>query len=262
MKNISLKTISGSALMRRTALIFVALAFVATVAASEAQAAEFYAIIANLNDANNPHAQIDVAVDTQALPGGAPSTVLFNVYRADGTQLAEFEVLTNSHGFASSAFAPAPYDNLFTVSEGLPALVRVRTVTSSSLASAVLRQTLKPSNIPIAVPPVRRSDGSRVAMGSLFSTPIGNIIAPGATLLIANLSGGDIAVDIFLGAKGAPGAGKYVNPRMKSNAFWIVDLDPADSNSHFLVSSTGDVIVQLAVGDGKKGISAVQLLPL
>jgi hypothetical protein len=100
-------------------------------------------------------------------------------------------------------------------------------------------------------------------LGRVFSTPFGDI-PPRATLLIANLSGSDVAVDIFLGTKGAPGGGKYVIPRLVNNASWIIDLDPTDSNSHVILSSTGDVIVQFAVGDSdsKKGISAGQLLPL
>jgi hypothetical protein len=223
----------------------------------------FYAIIANLNGANNPHAQVDVAVDTQALPGWVPSPVVFNVFRVDGTHLAEFVVMTNSNGFASSAFAPAPYDNLFTVSEGQPVLVAARTVVSASLSGAVLRQTLGKSETVLSLPAARRPDGTGVALGRLFSTPFGDI-PPSATLLIANLSGSDIAVDIFLGAKSAPGGGKYAIPRIVNNASWVVDLDPTDSNSHVILSSTGDVIVQFAVGDSdsKKGISAGQLVPL
>lgn len=231
-------------------------------AAGHGQAAEFYAIIANLNNAKDPQAQIDVAVDTQAGTGGAPSPVLFNVFGADGAQLAEFEVTTNPNGFASSVFAAPPYDNLFTVSEGLPALVAVRTPTTSSLAGAVLRQTLKPSNILLDLPPARRSDGTGVAQGQLFSVAIGKI-ADAATLLIANLSGSDVHVDVFLGTKGASGFGKYVNPRLRINSIWILDVDPADANSHFVVSSTGDIVVQLAVDAGKKNtVTEVTLLPL
>ena len=71
-------------------------------------------------------------------------------------------------------------------------------------------------------------------------------------------------MDIFLGTEGAPGGGKYAIPRLVNNASWIIDLDPTDSTSNVILSSTGDVIVQLAVGDSdsKKGISAGQLLPL
>jgi hypothetical protein len=91
---------------------------------------------------------------------------------------------------------------------------------------------------------------------------IGNI-AHAATLLIANVWGTDVAVDIFLARKGAPGDGKYKNPRILNQTIWIVDLDPADANSHFIVSSTGDVIAQLAVDEGREGtVTEVTLVPL
>jgi hypothetical protein len=252
MKNISLKTISGLALARKTALFLAAVAFVATFAASQAQAAEFAVIIANLNDAKDPQAQIDVAVDTQALPGGAPATVYFNVFGASGSQIAEFEVLTNQNGFASSSSAAPPYDNLFTVSGGLPALVTVRTPGTASIAGVVLRQKSKESEVVVDVPRVRRVDGSYFAAGRVFSVPVGDIVHT-ATLLIANVFGTDIAVDLFIGTKGAPGGGKYNNPRILNNGLWIVDIDPADMDSHLIVSSTGAVIVQLAIDDSKKG---------
>lgn len=80
--------------MRKTILIFAAFAFVATVAASQAQASERFVIVANLSDAKRPHAQIDVSIDTTSQPGGRV-LISFDAFREDGTFITSFEVLTN-----------------------------------------------------------------------------------------------------------------------------------------------------------------------
>lgn len=226
-----------------------------------AQALEFFAIIANFTGAADVHAQIDVGGDTQAGTGGEPVPILFNVFGPDGAPIGQFQVLTNAQGFASSSSAAPPNDDLFMLSGGFPALVAVSTPTTSSLFSAVLRQTLRKSGVAVALPQARAADGSPFGQGRVFSIPMGDI-GKTATLLVANLQGSDIAVDVFTGTKGAPGFGKYHNPRLRLNSLWIVDIDPADAHSHLVLSSTGDVIVQLAVDGGKGPITEVAVLPV
>lgn len=220
-------------------------------AAGHAQAYEFFAIAANLNNAASPQAQMDVSVDTQAAPG-ASLLLHFNVYGPDGVQLAEFDAGTNPNGFASSSSAPPPYDDLLQLSGGLPVLVRARTPQAAPIAAATIRQTLGKSEIAFGVPATTRADGTRLAMGRVFTMAIGDI-THSATLLIANVSGGDQIADVFLGTTGGPGGGKYTNGRIPNQGMWIVDLDPADANSNVIVGASGDIIVQLVVDGGKKG---------
>ncbi len=198
------------------------------VAAGHAQAAEFFAIVANLNNAQLPHAQMDVAVDTRVAPGGS-ILVHFNVYARDGVQLAEFDAETNPNGFASSSSAAPPYDNLLQLSGGLPVLVRARTPQSAPVDAATINQTLGKSKIAFGVPATTRADGTRLAMGRVFAMAIGDI-TDSATLLIANVSGGDQIADVFLGTTGGPGSGKYTTSRITNHEMWIVDLDPVDAH--------------------------------
>jgi hypothetical protein len=262
MKNISLKTIPGSALVRKPNLIFVVLAFVATLAPSQARAAEFYAIIANLNGASNPRAQIDVALDIEAAPG-AYVPIQFNVFRADGTHITEFQIQTNADGFASTSSAAFPNNNLFNLSEGMPALVKV-TMTNIVVAAAVLRQTLDKSNVILGVPSANTArTGVRLGAGVYFPLAIGDI-SHKAFLLMANISGIPTPVDIFLGTTGGPGSGKYTNGFLTFHGLWIVELDPADANKHMIVRSGNfaDLVVQLAFDNGKKdGFTEVTVLP-
>jgi hypothetical protein len=65
------------------------LAVAAFLTATPARPAEFHAVITNFGNAPRPSAHLDVSVDTAALPGG-PVDVFFDVYKADGTLLAEF----------------------------------------------------------------------------------------------------------------------------------------------------------------------------
>jgi hypothetical protein len=230
-------------------------------AASHAQAAAYYAIVANLNNANVPLAQLDVGVDTLAEPGGAPAPILFNVFAADGASLADFWVETNPNGFTSSAFAPPPYNNLCTLSQGQPALVKATTPSTGGLSGATLRQSLKPSNVVLAVPKARRQDGTPLAEGELFAVATGEFAK--ATLLVANVSSSDVAVDIFSGRRGPAGGGKYATPMLRNNAIWIVDIDPADANSNLVIASTAEIIVQFAVDEGKKGaVTEMTVLPV
>jgi len=81
-KGADMKLLQAVHKTRRTSLIFAALAIVTTVAARQVQAADFWIIIANLNDTRTPHAQVDASIDTRSLANG-PVAVLFDVFRAD-----------------------------------------------------------------------------------------------------------------------------------------------------------------------------------
>jgi hypothetical protein len=81
-----------------------------------------------------------VSANTDAAPAGA--NIGFTVF-VDGVVAADFVVPTNASGFASSALAASPDDNLFAASGGAPALVRTRTPSGSTTHGAVLRQTSK-----------------------------------------------------------------------------------------------------------------------
>lgn len=225
----------------------------------DAQANDFYAVIANLTNVKTPQASIDVAFDTRCASAG--TDILFSVFRgADGVFLGEFTLLLNANGFLSSASAASPNDNLFTVSASQPALVRLRAPTGCTYESAILRQALKAGLFAVGIPPAFDVTGSRVAIGRLFSVPLRDV-PPRTTLLIANVSGADVTVDIFLGTAGPIGTGNPSNPRLKNNAVWIVDIDPAYAHSHLVLSSTGDIVAQLAVDTGKETISEVTLVP-
>lgn len=219
-----------------------------------AQAADFFAIITNLGSAPHDHAQLDVSIDTGG--AGVPTAITFMVFRAsDGTQLASFVVLTNSQGFASSAFAAPPNDNLFAVSGGLTALVKATTPLNVPTATAVLRQTVQGAKIILGVPPVTVLSSTRV------SVAIGDLML-GTHLLIANVSGSPTAVDVFFGTASSPGAGRYKNGALGPNTVFQVDLVPTDANSNVIVSSTpGNVIVQLAVDNGKVDMATVLPTP-
>ena len=82
-----------------------------------------------------------------------------------------------------------------------------------------------------------------------------------AALLVANVSGSDVGVDVFRGTKGAPGNGVHNTPRIQHNAIWRVDLTDADENGHLVVSATGDIIVQLMIDDGRcNGITCMPVV--
>lgn len=241
-------------MMKKTTVILAALACVATLTGRQAQAAEFYVIVSNSSDTKSAHAQIDVAIDTQAIPGGAPAPVLFVIREPLGSELAFFTLMTNANGFVSTASAPPPYDNLFAISGGLPVLVQVYTPSVASLSAV----TLKTDEHIVRVPPARRPDGSGLAQGRIFSIATG---ADQTTLFLANVCGPDVAVDVFLGRIGAEGAGKYANPRLVNRALWMVELDESDANSHVIVRSTCDIILQVRAHDGtKKGAAGVSLV--
>jgi hypothetical protein len=240
--------------MKRTTVILAALACVAILTAGKAHAAEFYVIASNPSKTKAPHAQIDVAVDTQATPGGAPAPILSVIYEPLGSEIASFTLETNDSGFVSTASASAPFGNLFAVSGGIPLLVKVWTPSGASLSAV----TLKTDEHTVRVPPARRLDGSGIAQGRIFSVAVG---ADRTTLLVANVCGTDIAVDVFLGRVGARGDGKYANPRLLNKEVWMVELDESDASSHVIVRSTCDIVLQVVTHEGtKKGPAGVSIV--
>lgn len=123
--------------------------------------------------------------------------------------------------------------------------------------TASLHQRGQGNRLVIGVPPARKVDGSRLALGTLFPVALGDIAA---ALLVANVSGSDVTVDVFIGTKGADGTGKHSIPRLKNNALGRIDLAQDDDNAHLVVSATGDIIVQLMIDDGR--VNGVTCIPI
>lgn len=73
---------------------------------SDARAAEFNAVIENLNNVQHPTAQIDVSLDTGS---GTGLDIVFLVFRpSDGQMLSSFVVQTNENGFCSYVVCGGP----------------------------------------------------------------------------------------------------------------------------------------------------------
>jgi hypothetical protein len=174
--------------------------------------------------------------------------------------LAEFSVLTNENGFASSASTTAPNHNLFRLSGGEAALVRARTPLGETSATATLQQRGHGTRLLVSVPPDRSHDGTPLHVGQRFPIQVGDLRGTAiASILVANVSSGDAAVDVFAGSAGAPGAGKYSNPRLRVRNVWRIDLQPDDENTHLVLTSNVEVIVQLVIDDGR--LNALTVLP-
>ena len=228
-------------------------------AATQAGAAEYHAVITNFGNAPRANAHLDVSFDTTAL-GGGNLDVIFEVFAADGTFVAEFAVPANANGFVSSAWAPAPYRNLFLLSGGEPALVRARTFGGVNGGTATLYQRGAGSRLLVSVPQDRTSDGTNVHVGHQFTFHVGDLRGVAtASLVVANISGADVFADLFIGTIGSAGTGKYSNPRIQNRETWRVELQPEDEHSNVVVTSSADVIVQLVVDDGR--LNAVTVLP-
>jgi len=229
-------------------------------AARCADAAETVVMVANLTEIKKPNAFIDVTVDTQA-NAGSPIDVEFTVFDSYGGTAASFVVTADANGFASSASAVPPNDNLFTATGGGPALVRIKTPPNIGVVTATLHQKFQQSQLVLGVPPTRKSDGSPLGMGRVFAVNPG-AIRHRATLLIANVSSADLGIDVFLGTRGATNNGVYNNQLLSANTFWIVDIDPAYANTNLVVVSSDYVVAQLVVDEGKKNaLTGVTLVP-
>jgi hypothetical protein len=211
----------------------------------EAQAAEFFAMITNFGNSQHPTAFLDVSSDALQTRDG--TLVVFNVFNSDGLQVAEFSLPTKS-GFVSTASATAPNDNLFTLTNGGPGLIRARTPDGANNTTAELNQSGRGNRLVIGIPPLRRQNGDPLAVGTLF--PITNGAVSSSVILVSNISGADVQVDIFVGTKGPDGTGKH-SIRVKPNAVGRLELTADDANSHLVMSATGDIVAQIVIDDGK-----------
>ena len=207
-------------------------------------ASDFYAIAAS--PGGEPRqAFMDVVVDPKFLGG---VDVLFTVFREDGAPLAEFTVPIDANGFASSRSAFGAARNFFRLTGGVPALVRAR-VPNGAAAAATLDVRSSDGRLQLGVPYALKNGGD-LAAGRFFPIAIGNVRA--ATLLIANVSGTDVGVDVSVGTSSpVQGAGRYSTPRLVTGAIWRVDLTAAEFNSYVLVGATGKVICQVVTDTGR-----------
>ncbi len=154
--------------------------------------------------------------------------------------------------------APPPNRNLFKVSNGEPALVLARTQRIGDSATALLHQRGTGSRLLVGVAPAIKPDGTRLAQGRFFPIAVGDVAT--AALLIANVSGTDAAIDVFIGTQGARGFGAHTNPQLQNYCMWRVDLVPTDESAHLIVSATEDIVVQLMIDDGR--VNGITCLPL
>jgi hypothetical protein len=222
-----------------------ALALACVVEPREAQAAEFYAMFTNFGTSQRPTAFLDVSGDTGQTRDG--TLVLFQVFNSDGVEVGEFSLPTRN-GFVSTASATAPNDNLFTLTNGGPGLIRARTPDGANNTTAELNESGRGNRLVIGISPLRRQNGVPLAFGTLF--PITNGAVSSSAILVANISGSDVQVEIFVGTKGADGTGKH-SIRVKPNAVGRIELTADDANSHLVMSATGDIVAQIVIYDGK-----------
>jgi hypothetical protein len=220
-------------------------------APSEARAAGYsqaHAVVANLTGAKGVHAHVEVAINTAGLQGG-PVAIGFDVFGADGGALTSFEIETDLRGFASTRTAPSPNDDLFAISHGAPALVRVRFPEGPWSAGVALQYSQPRAKLRHNLSADRRADDTPKVVGRSFEMVIGEVVGV-MSLLIANVSASAVNVDVFRGTIGTPGYGAYNHGGLPSRNIWRVDLQPADAGSRLVVESTGELIVQLATAQG------------
>ena len=228
------------------------LGIVLTTFAATVSAAEFYAIVDSFGKKPR-NAYLDVSVDTSVATG--PVDVSFNVYNELGGQVGLFSLTTNGNGFVSTT----SFANLFNLTGGQPLLVRARTPDSAVTSAATLYIDSLGAPMTIGLTPTRRrSDGTILSQGTQFAIALGNFRS--ASLLIANVSGSDIGADVNVGTRAANGSGIFTNGKVATNAIWRVNLTPNESLSNLVVTSTGLMIIEAIIDDGKS-INAFQVLP-
>src|SRR5947207_10182179 len=194
------------------------LGLVLTTFVAAVSAAEFYGIVDSFGKKPR-NAYLDVSVDTTVSSG--PVDVDFNVYNAQGGQVGLFSLTTNANGFVSTT----SFANLYNLTGGQPLLVRARTPDSAVTNGATLHIDSLGAPMTVGLTPIRkRSDGMSLAQGTQFAVALGNFRT--ASLLIASLSGSDIAVDVFVGTRGPTNSGIFTNPKIATNAIWRVNLTP------------------------------------
>jgi len=227
------------------------LGLVLTTFVAAVSAAEFYGIVDNFGKKPR-NAFMDVSVDTTI---GAGIDVLFDVYDARGVHLAEFTIPANSYGFASSS----SWGNLFNLAAGQqPILVRAQTPDGAPTDAATLHIDSLGAATAVDVFPIRNRGGFPLGMGTDFAVALGSFRS--TSLLIANVSGSDQAVDVFKGTRGADGFGIFSNPRITTTAIWKVNLTQNEALSNLIVHASGLVIVQAVINDGQT-IQSFMVLP-
>lgn len=204
-------------------------------------AAEYYAIVDDC-DRKPLNAYLDVSVDQ--LVAGQPPDVRFEVYDSIGVLLADYIVPARS-GFASTFGS----GDLFDLANGEPLLVRAIAPSNAPTAGAALNLELRGIHMTIGVLQKLNFDGTPFGSGQVFSIPLGGFEK--ASVLIANVSHSDVGIESFSVAKGAPGSGTSLNERLPQNGIHKVSLTQNDAFTNFIVSSTGLVIVQLVIENGR-----------
>jgi hypothetical protein len=247
-----------SRLRGRATMVGLGLLFGVALSADAQAQREFNAVIDNVNNVAHPTAQIDVSI-YHATP---LAEIVFSVFRAsDGMNLSSFVLNPNANGFCSSSSAEAPNDNLFTVSGGLPALVRVFITPSELAATAVVRQDLGGSKIVFGMPARSSNFGTPLAGGTEMAIAVGDL-ENGTSLFIANISSGPFPApisDAHEEVTVSVGGSLYMN-KLRANTVWRLDLQSVDANSNLLVRSSGAVTVEFVVNQGKSNISEIVLL--
>lgn len=218
-------------------------ALVFTLLALPAFAADFYAIVDDFGRRPR-NAYVDIAVDSTS-GGNAPPEVLFNLFDFQGSQIAEFFLPSNVNGFVSTA----SFGNLFDLTTGRPMLVHARTPSTAADFGAALHIDSVGAPMTIGILHKSKADGTSFGMGTVFSVPLGSFRS--AYLLIANVSGSDVGVELFRGALGAAGTGNPSNQRLTSHAIWKLALTANEAFANVIVRSTGFIIVQVVVDDGR-----------
>jgi hypothetical protein len=217
--------------------------------ASEGSAGEFYAMFSSfgLNADRSMTAQVKVGFETSGVPEG--TNILFTVYDATGLRRGEFVVPVNDAGFASTADAAPPNDNLLRGP--------TNAFGTAWLEQRQARGRLK-GRVVMAIPDIVEFGGQGLAIGTAFVLPLDDVKA--AALLITNPSGGDIRVDVFHGTRGAPGAGIYNHPGLGEHAVWRVDLQPSDEKKTLFINASAPILVQVMIDDGRVfGLTSVPI---
>jgi len=170
--------------------------------------AELVAIITKFDQSPQVSAQFDVSVDTRAAPDG--SDVFFQVTDSRGQLLAQFVIKTRN-GFASSATAPAPNNNLFALSQGRPACVRASVPQGATNTTARLIQQSPANRLVIAIPPLRDQMDNAVAEGKIFPICNGDVTA--SAILVVNVSGTDTTGGVLIDREQRPAARRSSSTR-------------------------------------------------
>jgi hypothetical protein len=205
-------------------------------------AADFFAIVDNFGrKARN--AYLDVAIDGYLAGGTVDVTV--DAFDSIGDHISSFTLRTNESGFASTA----SFGNLFDLTGGQPMLIRARTPVGIERPAAVLHIDALGAPLIVGLWPTAKHDGTALGAGKTFAIALGTFKS--ASLQVANISGSDVATDVFKVTASATGTGIYTKPRLGANAIWKVDLSQNETLSNLVVTATDWIIVQIVIDDGR-----------